>query len=101
MNAEETQRLLELSREGEWAFPTSFSNSAIVGPGSDGWVGKDWIGAPQGSFVLVPGGITHDFQNRSTARAGVLVFSHPGGFEQHMPSVVEWFTNHPAGNPAS
>jgi hypothetical protein len=37
MNAEETQRLLELSREAEWAFPTSFSNSAIVG-GSEGWV---------------------------------------------------------------
>src|SRR5262245_23428253 len=28
-----------------------------------------WIDAPQGSFVLVPGGATHDFENRSSARS--------------------------------
>jgi quercetin dioxygenase-like cupin family protein len=94
-----------------WLEPTTTGPGAHAHPEDDVFyviegtmtvlVGEDWIDAPQGSFVLVPGGITHDFQNRSTARAGVLVFSHPGDFEQHMPSVVEWFTNHPAGNPAT
>ncbi|MGH4014659.1 MAG: cupin domain-containing protein [Pseudonocardiaceae bacterium] len=58
-------------------------------------VADHWIEAPQGSFVLVPAGITHDFENRSSAPAGVLNFSYPGAFEQHMPSIVEWFTNNP------
>lgn len=54
-----------------------------------------WIDAPKGSFVLAPGGVTHDFANRSDAQAGVLNFSIPGGFEAHMPSIVHWFTEHP------
>ena len=57
-----------------------------------------WIDAPKGSFVLVPGGVTHDFENRTRARAGVLNFSYPGDFEQHMPSIVEWFSAHPPGD---
>jgi mannose-6-phosphate isomerase-like protein (cupin superfamily) len=59
-----------------------------------------WIDAPKGSFVLIPGGTTHDFENRSPARAGVLNFSAPGTFEQHMPSIVEWFREHPPGQPS-
>src|SRR5688572_33443785 len=43
---------------------------------------NEWIDAPRGSFVLVPGGSTHDFENRSSARAGVLNVSVPGNFEQ-------------------
>jgi quercetin dioxygenase-like cupin family protein len=54
-----------------------------------------WIDAPKGSFVLVPGGATHDFENRSETRAGALNLSIPGGFEQHMPSIVQWFADHP------
>lgn len=41
------------------------------------------IDAPKGSFVLVPGGTTHDFENRGATSAGVLNFSYPGDFEQH------------------
>jgi quercetin dioxygenase-like cupin family protein len=58
-------------------------------------VGDRWIDAPKGAFVLVPGGITHDFQNRASDRAGVLNFSAPGTFEEHMPAIVEWFTDNP------
>lgn len=58
-------------------------------------VGDRWIDVPKGSFVLAPAGIPHDFENRSSARAGVLNFSYPGNFEQHMPSIVDWFTNNP------
>jgi quercetin dioxygenase-like cupin family protein len=60
-------------------------------------IGDKWIDAPQGSFVLAPAGVTHDFENRSGARAGVLNFSIPGGFEKHMPDIVGWFAEHPPG----
>ena len=56
-----------------------------------------WIDAPTGSFVLVPADATHDFENRGDVRAGVLNFSAPGGFESHMPGIVEWFAEHPPG----
>ena len=64
-------------------------------------VNDAWIDAARGSFVLVPGGATHDFENRSDARAGVLNLSIPGGFEQHMSGIVEWFAKHPPGNAGS
>ena len=54
-----------------------------------------WIDAPRGSFVLVPGGVTHDFENRSSSRAGVLNFSIPGGFEKNMPAIATWFAENP------
>ena len=60
-------------------------------------VGGHWIDAPKGSFVLVPGGITHDFENRSSRRPGVLNFSYPGNFEKNVPDIVEWFKSHPPG----
>ena len=63
-------------------------------------VGDRWVDAPKGAFVLVPGGTTHDFENRSAARAGVLNFSHPGDFEQRMPAIAQWFADHPAGDTA-
>jgi hypothetical protein len=46
----------------------------------------------------VPGGVTHDFENRGSARAGVLNFSVPGEFEEDMPGIVEWFAANPPGN---
>lgn len=61
-------------------------------------VGDTWIDAPKGSFIIAPSGITHDFENRSNARAGVLNFSIPGGFEENMPMIVEWFSKNPARN---
>lgn len=58
-----------------------------------------WMDAPKGSFVLVPGGVTHDFENRGDARAGALNFSIPGNFEAHMPGIVTWFLENPPGKP--
>src|SRR4051812_7342249 len=43
-------------------------------------VGDRWVDATRGSFVLVPGGTVHDFENRSEERAGVLNVSAPGDF---------------------
>jgi mannose-6-phosphate isomerase-like protein (cupin superfamily) len=60
-------------------------------------VGDRWIDAPAGSFVLAPGGTTHDFENRGTVRAGVVNFSN-GEFETEMPGISEWFQEHPPAN---
>jgi mannose-6-phosphate isomerase-like protein (cupin superfamily) len=60
-------------------------------------VGDEWLDAAKGAFVLVPGGVTHDFENRSAARAGVLNLSIPGAFEPHMPDIAAWFAEHPPG----
>lgn len=61
-------------------------------------VDGNWVDAPKGSFVLVPGGSTHDFENRGSARAGALNFSVPGNFEQEMPAIAQWFAEHPPGH---
>lgn len=60
-------------------------------------VGEQWQDCPAGSFVLVPGGVTHDFENRGAVRAGVLNFSAPGDFEPHMPAIAKWYAEHPPG----
>jgi mannose-6-phosphate isomerase-like protein (cupin superfamily) len=60
-------------------------------------VGESWVHAERGSFVLVPGGVTHDFENRGHIRAGVLNLSIPGAFEPQMRGIAEWFTQHPPG----
>jgi hypothetical protein len=39
--------------------------------------------------------MTHDFQNRSSERAGVLNFSVPGDFEKNMPAIAQWFIENP------
>jgi mannose-6-phosphate isomerase-like protein (cupin superfamily) len=61
-------------------------------------VDHDWIDADAGSFVLVPGGVTHDFENRSERQAGMLALVAPGGFEREMKDIVAWFHDHPAGD---
>ena len=55
----------------------------------------EWFDCPTGSFVLVPGGVTHDFENRGHVRAGILNFSSPGDFEPEMQSIAEWFARNP------
>jgi mannose-6-phosphate isomerase-like protein (cupin superfamily) len=61
-------------------------------------LGDRWVDAPPGSFVLVPGGMTHDFKNRTAERAGILNVSVPGCFEETMPDIVRWFAEHPPGD---
>ena len=60
--------------------------------------GDRWIDAPAGSFVLIPGGVKHDFENRGDVRAGVLNFYAPGVFEPHMEEVAHWFRTNPPGD---
>jgi mannose-6-phosphate isomerase-like protein (cupin superfamily) len=49
---------------------------------------ESWVDASKGAFVLAPGGVTHDFENRSDARAGFVNFSAPGDFEPRMPEIA-------------
>lgn len=54
-------------------------------------LGDRWIEAKKGAFVLAPGGVKHDFENRTSRRAGMLNVSVPGNFEDHMPGIADWF----------
>ena len=40
-------------------------------------VGETWVDAPTGTFLLVPAGVTHDFENRSDAPATAFNFFIP------------------------
>jgi mannose-6-phosphate isomerase-like protein (cupin superfamily) len=61
-------------------------------------IADHWVDAAKGAFVLVPGGVTHDFENRGSVRAGVLNLSSPGNFEKHMPDIVDWFAKNTPGD---
>jgi mannose-6-phosphate isomerase-like protein (cupin superfamily) len=49
--------------------------------------GEDWIEAPAGTFLRIPAGVTHDFENRGTVPAVAFNVFIPGGFEA---SLAEW-----------
>jgi mannose-6-phosphate isomerase-like protein (cupin superfamily) len=61
-------------------------------------VDTEWIEASAGSFVLVPGDVPHDFENRGSERAGMLNVSAPGDFEPHMPGIAQWFVERSPGD---
>jgi mannose-6-phosphate isomerase-like protein (cupin superfamily) len=54
-------------------------------------VGDRWIDAPAGSVIVIPAGVTHDFANRTKARAGVFNVFIPGGFEKNMAAIMKWY----------
>jgi len=58
-------------------------------------VGEQWIDATRGSFVLIPGGVTHSFENRGPVRAGILSLKVPGPFEPELPGIAAWFAENP------
>ena len=54
-------------------------------------LGERWIDAAKGSYIRIPAGVRHDFENRTDSRIGLLNFFIPGGFEPMMPMIVDWF----------
>ena len=85
-DGEETQRSYSIS---EWRLePHTQGPGAHSHPEDDVFyviegtmsflIGDRWVDAPTGSFVLAPGGLTHDFENRSSSPAALLNFSIPG-----------------------
>ena len=61
-------------------------------------VDDEWHDAPTGSFVLVPGGVTHTFDNRGDVPAGFLNISAPGDFEARMADIAPWFRERSAAD---
>ena len=57
--------------------------------------------APRGSYVLIPGGTPHDFENRDAAECGFLCINTPAGFERKMHELVAWFADNPLGDARS
>jgi mannose-6-phosphate isomerase-like protein (cupin superfamily) len=41
----------------------------------------EWIDAPAGTFIRIPAGVTHDFENRTDEPATAFNVFIPGGFE--------------------
>ena len=64
-------------------------------------LGERWLDCPKGTLVIAPGGTTHDFENRTAKRAGFLNVSVPGGFEEHVPGIAEWFRTRPNADVAA
>jgi mannose-6-phosphate isomerase-like protein (cupin superfamily) len=54
-------------------------------------VGDEWIMAECGTFLRIPAGVVHDFENRTDHPATLFNVFLPGGFEQNMPEIVAWF----------
>jgi mannose-6-phosphate isomerase-like protein (cupin superfamily) len=52
-------------------------------------VDDDWSDAAAGSYVIVPGGTPHSFENRSGTRTGFIALNVPGGFEARVPDIAE------------
>ena len=44
-------------------------------------VADDWVDAPAGTFIRIPAGVMHDFENRSGRPATAFNVFIPGGFE--------------------
>ena len=54
-------------------------------------VGDVYVDAAAGTFLRIPAGVMHDFENRTSMPAAALNVFIPGGFEATMPAIVEWY----------
>ena len=44
--------------------------------------------AARGSYIVIPGGTLHAFENQGSVRAGFITFNVPGGFEARMKDIA-------------
>jgi mannose-6-phosphate isomerase-like protein (cupin superfamily) len=51
-------------------------------------LGEDWRDAANGSYVVIPGGTPHTFENRGSVPTGFISFNSPGGFEARMADIA-------------
>ncbi len=58
---------------------------------------RGWQDAGKGSFIYIPGGIEHSFENRGKSKVGFISFNTPGGFESSLPNIVGYFNENPLG----
>jgi len=60
--------------------------------------GRDWFEAEKGSYIYIPGGREHGFENRSDNTVGFMSINTPGGFENSIPHIVNYFADNPLGD---
>jgi len=60
--------------------------------------GKDWFEVEKGSYIYIPGDTEHGFENRGTVKAGFMSINTPGGFEQVIPHIANYFEDNPLGD---
>ncbi len=58
----------------------------------------EWNHAEKGSYAVLPGGTSHDFENRGSTRCGFMSLNVPGGFESAMPHIVKAMNENPLGD---
>ncbi len=51
--------------------------------------------ATRGTYALIPGGVSHDFENHAEEKCGFISINIPAGFEQMMPQLETWFAENP------
>ncbi len=59
-------------------------------------VADAWVNAPRGTFLRIPAGVVHDFENRTDHPATLFNVFTPGEFEPMMPKIVNWFAEQAA-----
>ena len=58
----------------------------------------EWSEASTGSYILIPGGTEHSFENRGDVEAGFISFNSPGGFERDARPIAAWFEQNQLGD---
>ena len=48
-----------------------------------------WYRAESGAFILIAGGVRHDFENRESQHVRFLNFNVPGGFERGIAHIFD------------
>ena len=54
-------------------------------------IGDETYEAPKGTFLRIPARTMHDFMNKTVEHVGAFNLYIPGGFEDKMPDIVQWF----------
>ena len=62
---------------------------------------KGWFEVRQGSYIYIPGGTDHGFENWSEKTVGFMSINTPGGFEEDVPNIVAYFAENPLGDAKS
>jgi quercetin dioxygenase-like cupin family protein len=50
--------------------------------------GGAWTRASAGTYVVIPGGTRHYFENRGAVPTGFITFNSPGGFEARIEDIA-------------
>ena len=59
---------------------------------------EKWFVAEKGSYIYIPAGHTHGFENQSDKKVGFMSINTPGGFEEIVPHIMEYFDENPLGD---